>query len=77
MDVMLITKFSIKRDADHSNSLFCTLGVAYHFLRPRLGIPGAKILRRSGYDNDHEDIRLALDFRAATGGVVCSGTNGR
>jgi hypothetical protein len=47
MDVMPITKFSIKRDVDHSNSLFCTLSVAYHFLRPRLDIRDAKMLRRS------------------------------
>jgi hypothetical protein len=69
MDVMPITKFSIKRDADHSNSLFCILSVADHFLRLRLGIPQKKDLAEKCYDNDHED--------AATGGVVCSGTNDR
>jgi hypothetical protein len=74
---MPITKFSIKRDADHSNSFFCTLSVAYHFLRPRFGLTESKDLAEKCYDNGHEDIRSALDFRAATSGVVCSGTNGR
>jgi hypothetical protein len=77
MDVMLITKFNITLDADHRNSLSCTLRVAYHFLRPRLGISDPTFLAEKCYDNDHEDIRSVLDFRAATGGIVCTGTNGR
>jgi len=77
MDVTLITKFSIKRDADHSNSLLCTLSVTHHFLRLGLGYRFPKMFGEKCYDHDHKDIRSALDFHAATGGTLCSGANGR
>ena len=38
MDVMVITKFNVTLDADHRNSLSCTLSVTHHFLRLGLGL---------------------------------------
>jgi len=59
MDVMLITKFNITFDAHHRNSLFCALSVAYHFLRPTLGLSRPKMLAEKCCDHDHEDIQSA------------------
>ena len=64
---MLITKIRFLR-------IKCHQSLSLFKVRP---IQPPSYLKEKCCDYDHQDIRSALDFRAATGGILCSGANGR